>query len=420
MVGWAVEDAPPLPADRTDVPDALHRLIRRADRTRAARARVIVDQCLAQLPSYRDLPERLVAEIGRNVRHHLALFYRVTLEVGRPLSDEDLEHSRATARQRAGQGVPLGEFLMFFHDGLRVAWEDLIERVGDDPVLRAGLLERVAPVITNQQLLMAALTEAYVQERERLSRFHEQDVDDFFRLLRAEDTVTSVLEARALALGIDLDAPRTVLVFAPPAAVTAKRASVAPGDLRRRLLAVVPGSEVLVGRCREGFAALLCEAPDPKPVGVVAEVLFGPDACVGIGEPGGGAEVRRSLRQALRALALGARLAPAARVHRYADLAMADLIDVDSDTARAFMTSALGPLARADASRTHLATLRQLARSGYRVKLAAAALDVHPHTLSYRMKQLRRRFGLDLDDPEVRVRVQIALLILDAQGPVAG
>jgi hypothetical protein len=41
---------------------------------------------------------------------------------------------------------------------------------------------------------------------------------------------------------------------------------------------------------------------------------------------------------------------------------------------------------------------------------------VHPHTLSYRLKQIRSRFGIDLDDPEVRLRVHLALLILEAQG----
>ena len=65
---------------------------------------------------------------------------------------------------------------------------------------------------------------------------------------------------------------------------------------------------------------------------------------------------------------------------------------------------------------SYLETLRQLAAHSYSVKLAAAALSVHPHTLSYRARQIRRRFGLDLDDPETRLRVQLALRILDARG----
>ncbi len=82
------------------------------------------------------------------------------------------------------------------------------------------------------------------------------------------------------------------------------------------------------------------------------------------------------------------------------------------------MRGVLGPLARAGATRSYLETLRQLAAHNYSVKLAAAALSVHPHTLSYRARQIRRRFGLDLDDPETRLRVQLALRILDARGGV--
>ena len=47
------------------------------------------------------------------------------------------------------------------------------------------------------------------------------------------------------------------------------------------------------------------------------------------------------------------------------------------------------------------------------LKLAAAALGIHPHTLSYRLSQIQRHFGLDLDDVETRLRVHLAVLILD-------
>ena len=83
------------------------------------------------------------------------------------------------------------------------------------------------------------------------------------------------------------------------------------------------------------------------------------------------------------------------------------------------MRRVLGPLVLAGASKTYLETLRQLVAHGHRIKLAAAALSVHPHTLTYRLKQIRRRFGIDLADPEVRLRVHLALLILDAQGPLS-
>ena len=57
-------------------------------------------------------------------------------------------------------------------------------------------------------------------------------------------------------------------------------------------------------------------------------------------------------------------------------------VGVGAPGADEFARSVLGPLLTT--GRPHLATLRALARTGYRMKLAAAALEVHPHTLSYR------------------------------------
>ena len=354
--------------------------------------------------------------MGESILHHLALLYRVTLEIGRPLAQADLEYSRQIARKRAAQGVPLGEFLTFFLVGLTVAWEHLIASAGDDPDLRDQLLERVSAVISNQTQLMTALTEAYVEERERRSRFREQDLDEFVQLLLAPESVPNVLEARAAALGVALDEPRVVAILGPTGS-SADGAGASPEDVRRRLTARLLGAEVFVGRAREGFVALLPEGAEPKALAATAEDLLGEGGRAGIGRPASDVEgLRRSAREALRALRIGASLRGGQRVHTYTEIAVLDLIGADSSGAEQFMRGVLGPLLATGASRSYLETLRQLAAHNYSVKLAAAALSVHPHTLSYRARQIRRRFGLDLDDPETRLRVQLALRILDARG----
>jgi sugar diacid utilization regulator len=394
----------------------LHQLIQRAYRTRRTRARIIVADCLDRLPHYRNLPESLLAEVGESILHHLALLYRVTLEVGRPLTQGDLEYSRQIARKRAAQGVPLGEFLTFFLVGLTVAWEHLIAGAGDDPKLRDQLLERVSAVISNQTQLMTVLTEAYVEERERRSRFREQDLDDFVQLLLAPEAVPNVLEARAAALGVALGEPRVVAILSP-AGSPAGGAGASPEDVRRRLTARLLGAEVFVGRSREGFVALLPEGAEPKVLAATAEDLLGDGSRAGVGSPASNVEgLRRSAREALRALRIGASLGGGQRVYTYAEVAVLDLIGADSAGAEQFMRGVLGPLAAPAAARSYLETLRQLAAHNYSVKLAAAALSVHPHTLSYRARQIRRRFGLDLDDPETRLRVQLALRIFEARG----
>ena len=400
------------------MPDAFHQLIQRVYRTRRTRARIIIDQSLEVLPHYRGVPDSRLVDVRKSVLHHLALFYHRTLETGRALTPDDLEPSRQIARKRASQGVPLGEFLTFFQVGLSVIWEHLIASVGDSPSLRDRLLDRVDAVISNQTQLMTALVEAYVDERERLSRFREQDLDDFFQVLLAEDATENVLELRARSLGLLLETSHTIAIFGPNASAGSGGTAVTPDQIRRTLARHLRNGSFELGRTREGFMALLPEDPDPRAlataVGRLAEDLH-----VGVGGSGRGVEgLRRSAQEALRALRIGINLRRAERVHRYAEVEILDLVQIDSANTAEFMQRVLGPLLKAGTSRTYLETLRQLLAHGHRIKPAAAALSIHPHTLSYRLKQIRRRFGIELDDPDERLRVQLALAIFDAQTAV--
>jgi DNA-binding PucR family transcriptional regulator len=85
---------------------------------------------------------------------------------------------------------------------------------------------------------------------------------------------------------------------------------------------------------------------------------------------------------------------------------------------------AAAPGIAADLARTRLAPLNDLAE-GPRERLAftlrayldrpgqvqaiAAALDVHPQTVRYRLKQLRELFGDRLEDPDARFELSLAL-----------
>jgi DNA-binding PucR family transcriptional regulator len=71
----------------------------------------------------------------------------------------------------------------------------------------------------------------------------------------------------------------------------------------------------------------------------------------------------------------------------------------------------LDPLAEeTEASRARLAeTLRAWLDHQGNVPAIAAALHVHPQTVRYRLGRLRERFGADLDDPEARFELGLAL-----------
>jgi sugar diacid utilization regulator len=405
---------------RRPPPDELQELIGRVYRTRRTRARVIIERSLRILPHYRAVPAARLAVVRRSVLHHLTLFYHVTLATGRRLTDADLAASRQTARRRAAEGVPLGEFLTFFQIGLAVIWEHLMASAGGSPTLRDRLLDRVGAIISNQTQLMTALVEAYVDERERLSRFREQNLDDFFQLLLGGEAPDDVLEARAESLGVALHEPHAIAIFGPSAADGADGADAMPDEIRRGLDARARGAAVWLGRSREGLVALLPTRPDAEAPAMSAGRLAG-DRHVGVGSPGSGVEgLRRSAREGLRALRIGMALRRPERVHGYDDVAILDLVQVGSPGSEEFVQRVLGPLMKAGARNRYLETLRQFLAHAQRIKLASAALAIHPHTLSYRLKQIRRRFGIDLDAPDVRLRVHLALQILDARGAAAG
>ncbi|MFI7602113.1 helix-turn-helix domain-containing protein [Actinoplanes sp. NPDC049681] len=65
-----------------------------------------------------------------------------------------------------------------------------------------------------------------------------------------------------------------------------------------------------------------------------------------------------------------------------------------------------------------LATLHAWLREQGQVVAAAAALHAHPQTVRYRMRKIRRVFGAALDDPDARLRLQLALRHRLAAGQV--
>jgi sugar diacid utilization regulator len=391
---------------------ALRERIERAYQSRGSRVREIAELCRSQFPHYRALSGEGLASLYSNVDRVVGAFYRLQLVEGRMPTSEELEPQRRAARQRVAQGVPLPEMVGCYQSGLALLWADLVASLDADAGVQGELLQRVPVTIAANTLVTTAATEAYVEERERRMRSRDEAVDELLRLFAAGEAPLAVLEARAHALGLGLDAPRTAVLFRP-APGSGDGANSAVDAVRGLLADRQLGAELVIGRVPAGVLALLPEGADGGALADVAGKLRGHGWRTGVGGPGGDAAgLRRSIREAARAVEIGELLALEGAVDRYADLAVLDLVDVGSPRAADFARSVLGPLADPARSGKALETLRAMCRNGFRLKLAAAALGLHPHTLSYRLEQLRRRHGLDLDDAETRLRVHLAVLIL--------
>jgi len=137
---------------------------------------------------------------------------------------------------------------------------------------------------------------------------------------------------------------------------------------------------------------------------------------LGISRVGHGrADLGRAVRQALGALSLGQRINDRPGPHFYDDLGLyrvlADLRD-RSELQR-FYQETLGDLLTYDAQHgTELVqTLRVLFDENTNVSQTARALYVHRNTLNYRLQRIVEIAGIDLNDAETRLALQLALKV---------
>jgi purine catabolism regulator len=126
--------------------------------------------------------------------------------------------------------------------------------------------------------------------------------------------------------------------------------------------------------------------------------------------------LRQAYQEARRALELGEVLAEDEVLHCYDDYVLQDLLDATPEQGRRLIAQTIAPLLGMENSGERLIeTLRAYFRSGRSLKLTAADLGVHRNTLAYRLRQIRRLTGLDLERPEQQLLVESALQVLALQ-----
>lgn len=145
-----------------------------------------------------------------------------------------------------------------------------------------------------------------------------------------------------------------------------------------------------------------------------APVMKPGSASVGIGNLANGVgELARSHVEARQALRLTRRAGGRGRVASYRSLgAFRLLLEVQSPEAlRRFVNELLGPLLQYAQSRDTplLETLEALSAARWVRRAAARHLGIHINSMTYRVERIQSLTGLQLDDPETRVAISIAL-----------
>jgi PucR family transcriptional regulator, purine catabolism regulatory protein len=174
-----------------------------------------------------------------------------------------------------------------------------------------------------------------------------------------------------------------------------------PAGEKRPELALAFGQAVLDQEARE-----YPEVPGRCGVGTVAPALE---------------DWRTSLRQAGQALELARRLSVRRPLY-YGDLSVYRLLFQleHSPEASAFLNETLGPLLDYEGSAELLHTLETFFEHNANLSQTAEALFIHRNTLIYRMERIAAITNLDLEDPENRLAIQLALRIYRMAGSKPG
>ncbi|WFF40328.1 PucR family transcriptional regulator [Salinicola endophyticus] len=85
------------------------------------------------------------------------------------------------------------------------------------------------------------------------------------------------------------------------------------------------------------------------------------------------------------------------------------VLEGDDDARRLFLTRIIEALDPAERGTSLRLTLAALTDHGFHLAQTARALEIHISTLRYRLERLREALGMDLDDTDVRLQLQVAM-----------
>lgn len=138
---------------------------------------------------------------------------------------------------------------------------------------------------------------------------------------------------------------------------------------------------------------------------------------IGVSRPAAPDTLRTALTEASEAAAYGLRVGRGPAIYHFDDLGVRQLLARLSDGPELsrFVETELGPLLKHDTSRATplVDTLRTLLESTGGKAEAARALHIDRRSMYYRIGKIERLIGRDIEDPDTRLRLQLALQGLD-------
>lgn len=349
----------------------------------------------AELPAYAALPdEELAGDIAGIVQHTVRLFADV-VERRLAVGDADLSPQRASAVQRAEEGVPLDAILTAYQIGVEMCWHESTAHAHPDDL--PSVLELFGHMMRLQRELVAAVSAAYLDARQSLDGEAERGRHSLLAALLAGESPDAVAgrtgmrpAARYIVLTLAVAAHPDEARAGPRAGVAARR------KLRRirQALDRFTGEPALTALDAGGGTALLpVDAapawPDVRSLIAHAAHSSGSEitAAAAVVDPAGipnavtrNAEVVRLVRDSGRGPGL----------YLLADV----LLDYQLSRPSAALAALAELVAPLDRKPELLHTLETFLTHGLDRRVTAATLHLHPNTVDYRIRRVAQLTGL--------------------------
>ncbi|MEA2477399.1 MAG: hypothetical protein QOF16_577 [Actinomycetota bacterium] len=363
------------------------------------------------VPSYSRSVE-VMRDVRDAVRENVTTLGQVLAE-GREVKHDELEGIERVGARRAEAGVPLDDVLHAYRTVSRVCWDILAEecRIYDGEALEPTI-ELAEAVLRYTDDISTAVAEAYAQAQRSIVREQEGARREFLAdLLYGTDASPEDMLRRAHAFGYDLSLSYVAMVGIGPPEDTRKEASVAAAASMTTAQAT---ADAIVLQKGEQTIALLPSETFADPVVVPEKVVIelGDGWRFGVGGPEPGLEgIRRAYIEAREALEIGIGLGLSRPVYRFDDVILYHFLRIEPALVDRFVDLTIGPLIEYDDRRKGelVKTLDAYFSSDGSIKLAGEKLFAHPHTVTYRLKQVERLTAWSLRDPEDKLRLQLAL-----------
>jgi DNA-binding PucR family transcriptional regulator len=375
----------------------------------------VVERCadaIAGISSYGRGDPGLMEDVRGSVRSNVAALSQ-SLSEGREIKPEELEAIERVGARRAEAGIPLDDVLQAYRSVTRVCWDILAEECRAYPgdALEATIQLAQAVLRYTDQISTTA-AEAYARAQRAIVREQEGARREFLAdILYGTEASPEEILRRAHAFGYDLSLSYVALVGVCAErdggneAAVAAAASSARSDSSQDPIVLQRAEQTIALLAADAFSEVSGTAEK-----IVAELGFG--WRFGLGGPEPGLEgIRRAYLEAREALEIGIALGLQDSVFRFDDLLLYRFLRIEPALVDRFVEQSLGPLIAYDARRKGelVKTIMAFFDADGSVKMAGESLFAHPHTVSYRLKQIERLTGWSLRDPEDKLRLQLAL-----------